>query len=118
MPKRLVEADGSLGAHNDVVALSTEEKLGIHGSPTCVMAFGANSDGAVAEIIGEPGDGIRQMFTLMNEERLGVGLQGVATAERAFQSSLAYAQERRQGRSPGRSPASRCRSSSTRTCGG
>ncbi len=104
VPKFLVEDDGSLGARNDVQVVSVEHKLGIHGSPTCVMAFGEGGEGAVGELVGEPNEGMRAMFTMMNDARLGVGLQGVAVAERAFQQSLAYAQERRQGRGPTSAP--------------
>jgi 3-(methylthio)propanoyl-CoA dehydrogenase len=104
VPKFLVEDDGSLGARNDVRVVSAEHKLGIHGSPTCVMAFGEGGEGAVGELVGEPNEGMRGMFTMMNDARLGVGLQGVAIAERAYQQSLAYAQERRQGRGPASAP--------------
>ena len=97
VPKFLVNEDGSLGERNDVRVISTEHKLGIHASPTCVMSFGEN-EGAVGYLIGEPGDGLACMFTLMNHARLEVGLQGVALAERAFQDALGYAKERVQGR--------------------
>lgn len=100
VPKVLVNADGSLGERNDVQVVSLEHKLGIHASPTCVMAFGEGGDGAVGELVGEPHQGMRQMFTMMNDARLGVGLQGLAMAERAYQQALAYAQERHQGRGP------------------
>jgi len=92
--KRLVEDDGSLGIANDLRAGSIEHKLGIHGSPTCVMLF----EGARAELVGEVNNGIAHMFVMMNAARLQVGLQGVAIAERAFQQALAFSQERRQGR--------------------
>jgi len=95
-PKYLVNTDGSLGARNAVKAVGLEHKLGIHASPTCVMAF----DGARAELIGEPHQGLMAMFTMMNAARLMVGTQGVGIAERAFQQALTYAQERRQGTSP------------------
>ncbi len=104
VPKYLVDDDGSLGERNDVHAVSLEHKLGIHASPTCVMSFGEHSDGAVGELVGEPNQGMRQMFTMMNDARLGVGLQGVAIAERAYQQALDYAQERRQGRGPNAQP--------------
>jgi 3-(methylthio)propanoyl-CoA dehydrogenase len=104
VPKFLVDDDGSLGARNDVQVVSIEHKLGIHASPTCVMAFGEGGEGAVGELVGEPNEGMRQMFTMMNDARLAVGLQGVAIAERAYQQSLAYAQERRQGRGPTSAP--------------
>ncbi|GAA6137141.1 acyl-CoA dehydrogenase [Arenicella sp. 4NH20-0111] len=98
VPKYLVNEDGSLGEKNDVRVVSTEEKLGINGSPTCVMSFGDNS-GAVGYMIGEPGQGLNCMFTLMNHARLEVGLEGVGLSERAYQDALDYAQQRVQGRS-------------------
>ncbi len=97
VPKFLVNEDGSLGARNDVQVAGLEHKLGIHGSPTCVMAFGEN-EGAVGYLLGGENKGIACMFTMMNAARLGVGLQGVAIAERAYQQALAYAGERRQGK--------------------
>ena len=97
VPKFLLNDDGSPGARNDVRVVSTEHKLGLHGSPTCVMDFGGD-EGAVGYLIGEPGDGLACMFTLMNHARLEVGLQGMAIAERASQDALAYARERMQGR--------------------
>jgi alkylation response protein AidB-like acyl-CoA dehydrogenase len=96
VPKFLVNDDGSLGARNDVRAVSLEHKLGIHGSPTCVMMYGEN-DGAVAYLLGAAGKGLRNMFTMMNNARLGVGQQGVALSEAAYQHALAYAKERVQG---------------------
>jgi alkylation response protein AidB-like acyl-CoA dehydrogenase len=104
VPKHLVEEDGSLGRRNDVQVVSLEHKLGIHASPTCVMAFGEGGEGAVGELVGEPHDGMRQMFTMMNDARLGVGLQGLAIAERAAQHAEAYARDRLQGRAPGAAP--------------
>ncbi|MEI9888758.1 MAG: acyl-CoA dehydrogenase [Rhizomicrobium sp.] len=95
VPKRHVDDDGRLGAANAAHPASIEHKLGIHGSPTCVMAF----DGARAELVGEANQGLAHMFTMMNAARLQVGIQGVAIAERAYQQALAYALERRQGRS-------------------
>jgi len=100
VPKFLLNADGSLGARNDVRAHSVEHKLGIHGSPTCTMIFG-DQGGAVGYIIGEENAGMACMFTMMNRARLAVGLQGVGIAERATQQAVAYARERRQGRTPG-----------------
>src|SRR6185295_9922083 len=97
VPKFLLNADGSLGARNDVRAHSIEHKLGIHASPTCTMVYGDNG-GAIGFLIGEENRGMACMFTMMNQARLCVGLQGVAIAERATQQALAYAQERRQGR--------------------
>jgi len=100
VPKFLVNADGSLGARNDVSCVSIEHKLGIHGSPTCVLSFGDN-DGAIGWLVGDEGSGMRNMFTMMNNARLSVGLQGLALAERAYQQSLTYAQERVQGTAVG-----------------
>jgi len=100
VPKFLLEADGSMGTRNDVSCVSLEHKLGIHGSPTCVLSFGDN-DGAVGWLIGEEGDGMRNMFTMMNNARLSVGLQGLALAERAYQQALSYANERIQGTAVG-----------------
>lgn len=97
VPKYLVNADGSLGQANDVRCVSLEHKVGIHASPTCVMAFG-DEGGAVGYLLGEANRGLEYMFIMMNEARLGVGLQGVAIAERAYQQALAYARERKQGR--------------------
>jgi 3-(methylthio)propanoyl-CoA dehydrogenase len=104
VPKFLVDEDGSLGARNDVTCVSLEHKLGIHASPTCVMAYGEQGEGAVGYLVGEPHTGMRGMFTMMNDARLGVGIQGLAIAERAYQQALAYAQERRQGRGPTSEP--------------
>ncbi len=102
VPKFLVNADGSLGSRNDVFCSGIEEKLGIHGSPTCTMiygdGFGGASPGAVGWLVGEENRGLACMFTMMNNARLAVGMQGVAVAEAAFQKALAYANERRQGR--------------------
>jgi alkylation response protein AidB-like acyl-CoA dehydrogenase len=94
-PKRLVGPDGALGEANALRPASIEHKLGIHGSPTCVMLF----EGAKAELIGEPNRGLAQMFVMMNRARLDVGVQGVGIAERAYQQALAFALDRRQGRS-------------------
>jgi alkylation response protein AidB-like acyl-CoA dehydrogenase len=96
VPKFLVNDDGSLGPRNDLRCVSLEHKLGIHGSPTCVMSFGDN-EGAVGYLIGEEQGGMRAMFTMMNLARLQVGLEGLAIAERAYQGACAYAQERVQG---------------------
>ncbi len=98
VPKILVEAGGSLGARNDVRCVALEHKLGIHASPTCTMAYG-DQGGAVGFLVGEENKGLAAMFTMMNNARLNVGVQGVGIAERAFQQALAYAHERRQGRS-------------------
>ena len=96
-PKRFVNEDGSLGDLNSLKCIGLEHKLGIHGSPTCVMEF----DGATGWLIGEPGRGLNCMFTMMNEARLFVGVQGVAIGDRAYQAALGYARERVQGRTIG-----------------
>ncbi len=100
VPKFFVNDDGSLGERNDVWCRSVEHKLGIHASPTCVMGYGDNG-GAIGWLVGEENRGLACMFTMMNNARLSVGIQGVAIAERAYQQALAYAHERRQGRLPG-----------------
>src|SRR5690348_5408338 len=100
VPKRLVSADGSLGAANDLRPVSLEHKLGIHGSPTCVMAYG-DRGGAVGYLVGEPNRGMEYMFTMMNNARLNVGLQGVAIAERAYQQARDFARVRVQGKPVG-----------------
>ncbi|MFL5084252.1 MAG: acyl-CoA dehydrogenase [Xanthobacteraceae bacterium] len=97
VPKFLVAADGTLGAPNDVRCHSIEHKLGIHASPTCTMVYG-DRGGATAYLIGDENRGMNCMFTMMNNARLAVGLQGVGIAERATQQAFAYARERRQGR--------------------
>jgi alkylation response protein AidB-like acyl-CoA dehydrogenase len=94
-PKRMVADDGSLGEANTVRPVSIEHKLGIHASPTCVMAY----EGARAEMVGAPNAGLANMFVMMNAARLQVGVQGVGLAERAYQQALAYSLERVQGRS-------------------
>jgi acyl-CoA dehydrogenase len=99
VPKFLVNPDGSLGARNDVICASLEHKLGIHASPTAVMKYGEGGEGAVGYLVGEENRGLAAMFIMMNEARLGVGVQGVAIAERATQRAIAYAKERKQGRS-------------------
>jgi alkylation response protein AidB-like acyl-CoA dehydrogenase len=97
VPKFLVNEDGSLGDRNDVRCVSLEHKLGIHASPTAVLAYGDN-DGAVGYLIGEENKGMECMFTMMNNARLNVGLQGVAISERAYQQARDYARTRVQGR--------------------
>ena len=94
-PKRMVAEDGTLGEANTVRPVSIEHKLGIHASPTCVMAY----EGARAEMVGAPHAGLANMFVMMNAARLQVGVQGVGLAERAYQQALAYSLERVQGRS-------------------
>src|SRR5690349_14506001 len=100
VPKFFVNDDGSIGARNDARCHSVEHKLGIHGSPTCTMVYGDNG-GATGWLIGEENRGLNCMFTMMNNARLAVGLQGVAIAERATQQAYAYANERKQGRAGG-----------------
>jgi 3-(methylthio)propanoyl-CoA dehydrogenase len=97
VPKFLVDEDGSPGARNDIRTVSLEHKLGIHASPTCVLAFGDNG-GAVGWLVGEENRGIECMFTMMNSARLNVGLQGVAIAERAYQQARDFARQRIQGK--------------------
>ena len=94
VPKFLVNADGSLGARNGVVCGKIEEKMGIHANSTCVM----NYDEATGWLLGEPHKGLKAMFTMMNEARLGVGLQGLAISEVAYQNAASYAKDRIQGR--------------------
>jgi alkylation response protein AidB-like acyl-CoA dehydrogenase len=100
VPKFLLNADGSLGERNDVNCVSIEHKLGIKASPTCVLSFGDNG-GAIGYLIGEENRGMAYMFTMMNQARIGVGLEGLSVAERAYQQALDYAVVRRQGRAPG-----------------
>ena len=100
VPKFFVNDDGSLGERNDARCHSVEHKLGIHGSPTCTMVYGDNG-GGVGWLVGEENRGLACMFTMMNNARLAVGLQGVAIAERATQQAMAYANERKQGRTGG-----------------
>ena len=95
----MVNADGSLGERNDAYPVSVEHKLGIHGSPTCVMAYGDNG-GAIGYLVGEENQGLACMFTMMNEARLKVGLQGLGASEGAYQKAVAYARERVQGGVP------------------
>lgn len=101
VPKFMVNADGSLGARNDIFASGVEHKLGMHASPTCTMTMGDHG-GAIGFLIGEENQGMRCMFTMMNQARLGVGLEGVGVADRAYQQALSYAQERKQGRAIGK----------------
>jgi acyl-CoA dehydrogenase len=106
VPKFFVDDDGSLGARNDVFCSSIEHKLGIHASPTCTMIYGdgfakEREPGAIGWLIGEENRGLACMFTMMNNARLAVGMQGVAIAETAYQKALVYANERRQGKAAG-----------------
>lgn len=100
VPKFHVNEDGSLGARNDAHCIKLEEKMGLHGSPTCVMAFGDKGE-CYGTLLGEENKGLRNMFVMMNAARLDVGMQGVGVAERAYQHALSYAQDRKQGRAPG-----------------
>jgi len=96
VPKFIPDATGNPGARNRLAVVSLEHKLGLHGSPTAVMQY----DGATGWLVGEAHHGMAAMFTMMNNARLGVGVQGIAVAEAAFQLALAYAMERKQGRTP------------------
>ncbi len=96
VPKFLLDENGQPSAHNDVYCVSVEHKLGIHGSPTCVMSFGEN-DGAVGYLIGAPQKGLAAMFIMMNEARQGVGRQALGLCERSYQQAREYAKERLQG---------------------
>ncbi|HZV77841.1 MAG TPA: acyl-CoA dehydrogenase [Candidatus Babeliales bacterium] len=98
VPKVLVNADGSLGERNDVVCASIEHKLGINANPTCTLNYGEKGSGAVGYLVGEPNRGLEYMFIMMNAARFSVGVQGLAVADRAYQSALEYAKERVQGR--------------------
>ncbi|MGR3367842.1 MAG: acyl-CoA dehydrogenase [Sagittula sp.] len=95
VPKFLPDENGEPGARNDLRVVSLEHKMGLHGSPTCVMSY----EGATGWLVGEENDGMRAMFTMMNNARLGVGVQGIGVAEGAYQHAVAYAEERKQGRS-------------------
>ena len=105
VPKFLAPAvrspgNGTLGPRNDLRCVSLERKLGIHASPTALMSYGDN-EGAVGTLVGEENRGLAAMFTMMNNARLAVGVEGLGIAERAYQQALAYARERVQGRSLG-----------------
>jgi alkylation response protein AidB-like acyl-CoA dehydrogenase len=99
VPKVLVNEDGSLGKPNDVRCVSIEHKLGIHASPTCVLAYG-DHDGAVGYLVGEPNRGLEYMFVMMNAARLSVGLEGYAVGERSYQQAAEWARTRIQGKPP------------------
>jgi alkylation response protein AidB-like acyl-CoA dehydrogenase len=101
IPKFMVNADGTLGPRNDIHPSGVEHKLGMHASPTCTMTMGDHG-GAIGYLIGEENQGMRCMFTMMNQARLGVGLEGVGIADRAYQQALSFAQERKQGRAIGK----------------
>jgi len=103
VPKMNVNDDGSLGEGNDVHCVGLEEKLGLHGSPTCVVAYGEAGE-CYGTLLGEENRGLRNMFVMMNAARLDVGIQGLAIAERSYQLALEFAQERRQGYKPDVTP--------------
>ncbi|SEV94918.1 hypothetical protein SAMN05444851_0499 [Aliiroseovarius sediminilitoris] len=96
VPKLIPDADGNPGEPNSLRVVSLEHKMGLHGSPTAVMSF----EGAKGWLVGEPHKGMAAMFTMMNNARMGVGVQGYGVGERAYQEALAYAMERKQGRTP------------------
>jgi len=96
VPRNIPDAAGEPGVANNLKVVSVEHKMGLHGSPTCVMSF----EGATGWLIGAPHDGMRAMFTMMNNARLGVAIQGIGVAEGAYQHALTYANERKQGRTP------------------
>ena len=97
VPKFVLDENGEPGERNDVYPISIEHKLGIHGSPTCTMAFGDN-EGAIGYLVGEPHKGLPYMFTMMNHARQGVGVQGLGISDRAYQQAVQYARERVQGK--------------------
>ena len=117
VPKFLINADGSLGEHNDLRCVSIEHKLGIHASPTCVMSYG-DRGGAIGYLIGQPHHGLEYMFIMMNSARLSVGVQGVGLAELALQQAQRLGAQPRPGPSGRRAARScgRCRSCITRMC--
>ncbi len=100
VPKFLLSDDGSIGERNDVHVAGIEHKMGIHASPTCVMAFGEN-DGAIGYLVGEENKGLACMFTMMNHARVSVGVQGLGISERAYQLARSFALDRKQGRVSG-----------------
>ncbi len=101
VPKFLVHPDGTLGDRNDATCLSIEHKMGIKASPTCVLSFGEDGNGAVGELVGELHGGLLAMFTMMNHARIGVAVEGLALAERSYQQAHEYAHDRLQGRASG-----------------
>ncbi len=103
VPKFLLDENGEPGEPNDLKVVSIEHKLGIHASPTCVMSFGDAGHGAVGYLLGSEQEGMHNMFTMMNAARVGVGMEGIAISERAYQRALNYARERVQGREIGSS---------------
>ncbi len=100
VPKFMVNPDGSIGERNDAYCVSIEHKLGIHGSPTAVMAFG-DKGGAIGTLVGEPNRGLEYMFIMMNAARFAVGMEGLGLSERAYQQAVEYARERIQGTEAG-----------------
>jgi alkylation response protein AidB-like acyl-CoA dehydrogenase len=103
VPKFVLDEDGEPGERNDFRIVSIEHKLGIHASPTCVISFGDEGDGALGYLIGDEMAGMRNMFTMMNAARIGVGMEGLALSERSYQHALSYANGRIQGRPVGAS---------------
>ncbi|MGH8873522.1 MAG: acyl-CoA dehydrogenase [Acidimicrobiia bacterium] len=101
VPKFILDENGEPGERNDIKVLSLEHKLGIHASPTCVVSYGDSGEGALGYLVGEEQEGMRNMFTMMNAARVGVGMEGVAIGEAAYQQALAFARERVQGRPVG-----------------
>ena len=101
VPKYLVADDGSPGERNDYTCVSVEHKLGLHASPTCIMSYGESGEGAVGYLVGQEHQGMRYMFKMMNNARLGVGVEGLAVTERALQLAADFALERRQGTAVG-----------------
>ena len=100
VPKRILAEDSKTMVSNDITTVSIERKLGLHGSPTCVLSYG-DSCGSVAYLVGEESQGLVCMFTMMNKSRISVGVDGIALSERAYQKALGYARERVQGNPPG-----------------
>ena len=100
VPKFRVDSEGRLGQQNDIKIVGIEEKLGQHGSPTCVMSFGDNED-CLGTLVGKENEGLKNMFVMMNAARIDVGMQAAAVGEAAFQKALGYAQDRTQGRAFG-----------------
>ena len=101
VPKLILDERGEPDRPNDIKTVSLEHKLGIHASPTCVISFGDSGEGAVGYLVGEEQRGMNNMFTMMNAARIGVGMEGVAISEGAYQKAVSYAQERVQGREIG-----------------
>ncbi len=101
VPKYALTDSGDIGEANDIKIVSIEHKLGIHASPTCVISFGDAGEGALGYVVGEEMSGMRNMFTMMNAARVGVGMEGLAMAERAYQTAATFAKERVQGRAVG-----------------